>query len=127
MTAPSRLRTSAFVATLLVTAASLAACDPPPTKDLLLGPSVPAAFAVETVSPGRGAVPADGAVVVRMSDDVDPKSVGRRSVRVTRPRGRAVAVLARVEGRELRVTPLPGREFPTGERLRLWIEGAPSP
>jgi hypothetical protein len=127
MTALTVLRRAAFAAALLAAGASLAACEPSPAKDLLLGPTVPTTFAVDRVSSVRGVVPADGAIVVRCTDDVDGRSVGPRSVRVTRSGGRPVRVTARADGRELRIAPLPGREFPSGERLRLRLEGAPSP
>jgi len=127
MTRHLRLRPAALVAALAASVAVLAACDPPPTKDLLVGPSLPSPFVIERCAPARGVVPADDALVVRASDDVDPKSVGPRSVRVTRAGGRSIRVQSRVEGRELLVAPPPGREFPVGERLRIRIEGAPSP
>jgi hypothetical protein len=122
-----RLRSAAFAASLAASAAALTACDPPPTKELLVGPNLPSPFVIESFSPGRGAVPADGALVLHATDDVDAKSVGPRSVRVTRVDGRPVRVRAWVGGRELRVAPLPGREFPAEEKLRIRIEGAPSP
>jgi hypothetical protein len=127
MTSLPRLRTAAFAVGLAASAAGLAACDPPPTRDLLVGPSVPSPFVVERFSPGRGAVAADGELVVRATDDVDAKSVGPRSVRVSRLGGRPIRVHSWVEGRELHVAPLPGREFPAEEKLRIRIEGAPSP
>lgn len=123
-----RLR-SAFVATLVAASASvLVACDPPPAEDLVLGPGPAEKFAVERTSAERGPVPADGAIVIRFTREVDPRSVGSRSVRVTKPDGRRpLRVRAWAAGRELRVAPLPGREFPVDETLRLHLEGSPSP
>lgn len=124
----SRLRSTAVAAVLAATAAALAACDPPPAEELILGPDPAARFAVERVSADQGAVLADGAIVIRFTRDVDPRSVGSRSIRVTREGGRrALRIRSWAAGRELRVAPLPGREFPAGVTLRLHLDGAPSP
>jgi len=127
MTAVAVSRRALRAATLVACAALAASCDPPPAKDMLLGPTATAPFAVDRPVSGRVVVPADGDIVVRFTDDVDPRSVGARSVRVTRSGGRAVAVATRIDGRELRVAPPSGREFPAGEKLRIRIEGSPSP
>jgi hypothetical protein len=80
------------------------------------------------MSPQRGTVAADGPVILRFTQDVDPASVGSRSVRVTRANGRRpLRVRAWAAGRELRVGPLPGRTFPADGPLLLRLEGAPSP
>jgi Bacterial Ig-like domain len=126
----TRIRLRSVVAALLLAAASssLVACDPPPAEDLALGPVAAERFAVERSSTDRGPVSSDGAVVIRFTRDVDPRSVGSRSVRVTRSDGRRpLRVRAWAAGRELRVAPLPGREFPVDETLRLHLDGSPSP
>ncbi len=123
-----RLRSVTAAVLLAATASALVACDPPPAEELVLGPGAAERFAVERSSSDRGSVASDGAVVIRFTRDVDPRSVGSRSVRVTKSDGRrALRVRAYAAGRELRVAPLPGREFPVDETLRLHIDGSPSP
>ena len=118
----------AVTAALAGASGLLAGCDPPPADELILGPRETAAFAVERLTPARGALPADGSIVVRFTRDIDPRSVGARSVRLTRPDGRR-PVRARVwaDGRDLFVAAVPGRTLPSGESLLLKIDGAPSP
>jgi hypothetical protein len=124
----ARLRSLAAATLLAVAASALVACDPPPAEDLILGPLPAERFAVERASGDRGAIPADGAIVIRFTREVDPRSVGSRSVRVTKSVGRrSLRIRAWAVGRELRVAPLPGREFPVDEPLHLHLDGAPSP
>src|SRR6187401_936156 len=124
MTTRDSLRRSAAAAAF----AALTACDPPPAEDIVLGPKEVLPFAVEKMSPARGAVPADAPIVLRFTQDVDPASVGSRSVRVTRANGRRpVRVRAWAAGRELRVAPLPGRRYPPDGPFLLHLDGAPSP
>ncbi len=108
-------------------ALTVGGCEPQ-SADLLLGTQQTPAFAVEATSLGRSPLRADSTIVVRFSRDLDPRSVGARSVRVFRTSGRPVPRLRLVSrGRELRITPAPGREFPPAELLTLRIEGGGSP
>jgi hypothetical protein len=128
MTTRESLRRIAAWAAFASSLAALTACDPPPVDEVVLGPKDVAEFAVERMSPSRGAAAADGPVVLRFTQDVDPASVGSRSVRVTRANGRRpLRVRAWAAGRELRIAPLPGRIFPPDGPFLLHLDGAPSP
>jgi hypothetical protein len=117
--APVFLRT--YAATAAVAAAlacTLAACDPPPAEDVLLGPAPQAPFAVEGIGIERATGPA-APVTIRFTRDFDASTVGARSVRVTRVgTRRPLRVRAWGAGRELRVAPPPGRTFPAGATPR---------
>jgi hypothetical protein len=127
-TRDSLRRTAAAAAAFVSLVAPLTACDPPPADEMVLGPKEVVAFAVERMSPSRGTVAADGPIVLRFTQDVDPASVGSRSVRVTRANGRRpVRVRAWAAGRELRVAPQPGHAFPADGPLLLHLDGSPSP
>src|SRR5437773_33240 len=78
---------------------ALCGCDPPPAEEALLGPTLAEPFAAERATSVR-TVPADGTIRIRFTQDVDSRSIGPRSVRVTRgPHGRLVRVHAWSEGR----------------------------
>jgi hypothetical protein len=120
-----RAALAAVAASALV--AALAACDPPPAEDVLLGPAPQEPFAVEGVSVERSAGPATP-VTVRFTRDFDAATVGARSVRITRVGARRpIRVRAWGSGREMRIAPPPGRAFPAGATLLLHLDGAPSP
>lgn len=128
MTTRDSLRRTAAAAAFASLFAALTACDPPPAEEIVLGPKDVLPFAVEKMSPSRGNVAADSPIVLRFTQDVDPATVGSRSIRVTRANGRRpVRVRAWAAGRELRVAPLPGRRYPADGPLLLHLDGAPSP
>ena len=128
MTTRSLVRRTAFAAALSASVVTLTACDPPPAQDLILGPQQAAAFTVEKASPPRAGTDASAPFVVRFTQTLDPRSLGSRSIRVTRADGRhPVRVRAWADGRELRIAPLTARGFPAGEALLLRLDGAPSP
>jgi Big-like domain-containing protein len=116
-----------MVVAAAVAASALAACDPPPAEDVLLGPEPQRAFAVESVGVERAGGPTTP-VTIRFTRDFDAATVGPRSVRVTRAgTRRPLRVRAWGSGRDLRVAPPPGRAFPAGATLLLHLDGAPSP
>jgi Big-like domain-containing protein len=126
MVSPVRLRALPVAGAFALLFVTLAACDPPPADEMLLGPKTAAPF--EVADAEEGEVPADGRLDVSFTQEIDPRSIGARSVRVTRDGGRRpLRVRAWAVGRQLHVAPLPGRAFPEGEVLTLRLEGAPSP
>ena len=125
--APALRSYAATAAVAAALACTLAACDPPPAEDVLLGPAPQAPFAVEGIGIERATGPS-APVTIRFTRDFDAATVGARSVRVTRVgTRRPLRVRAWGAGRELRVAPPPGRAFPAGATLLLHLDGAPSP
>src|SRR5262245_44274637 len=123
----SRTRAAAAAVAAAAFSLALAACDPPPAEDVLLGPAPLEPFAVESLAVERAVGPASP-VTIRFTREFDAATVGARSVRVTRVgTRRPLRVRAWGLGRELRVAPPPGRAFPAGATLVLHLDGAPSP
>jgi hypothetical protein len=124
---PSRTRAAAAAVAAVAVSLALAACDPPPAEDVLLGPAPLEPFAVESLAVDRAVGPASP-VTIRFTREFDAATVGPRSVRVTRiGTRRPLRVRAWGIGRELRVAAPPGRAFPAGATLLLHLDGAPSP
>src|SRR5262245_58768281 len=79
----SRVRAAAAAVAAVAASLALAACDPPPADDVLLGPVPQEPFAVEGLAVERAVGPASP-VTIRFTREFDAATVGPRSVRVTR-------------------------------------------
>ena len=122
---PAVLR-GAATAAVLAAAVLLAGCEPPGADSPAAAPE--AGFELDRTNLRNGELPAGEPLRLRFTEDVDPGSLARHSVRIRRESGRPVRRL-RVwgSGTEVFVAPAAGRSLPRGTLLVATVVGRPSP